>query len=166
MRPDRAQVLTHGLVAGFLGYAAVVIFVSIANLISGRSVFHTAAALGSTLFYGLDDPAKLVIEPGPVLAYNGIHLVLSLVAGIVAAWLLFETERHHFIWYFVMFVFLAGFLYSLLAVGIVGAEIAHLVPWWSVIVANLIWVVALGGYLWYQHRGLIAQLRSEQQSES
>jgi hypothetical protein len=164
MRPERAQVLTQGLVAGFVGYAAVVAFISLANLVSGRPVFHTAAALGTTLFYGLSDPTALAIEPGPVLAYNGIHLTLSLAAGIVAAWLLFETERHHFIWYFVLFIFVAGFLFSLLAIGIVGAEIAHLVPWWSVVAANLVWAVALGGYLWYQHRGLLARLSEEQES--
>jgi hypothetical protein len=164
MKPERAQVLTQGLVAGFVGYAAVVAFVSLADLFSGRPIFHTAAALGTTLFYGLEDPATLVIAPGPVLAYNGIHLALSLAAGTVAAWLLFETERHHFIWYFVLFVFFAGFLFSLLAIGIVGAEIAHLVPWWSIVVANLTWAAALGGYLWYQHRGLLARLDQEQES--
>lgn len=163
MKPERAQVLTQGLVAGFVGYAAVVAFVSLANLVSGRPVFYTAAALGSTLFYGLKDPTKLVIEPGPVLAYNGLHLTLSLAAGLVAGWLLFETERHHFIWYFVLIIFVAGFLFSLLAIGIVGAEIAHLIPWWSVVVANLIWAAALGCYLWYQHRGLLARLNEQQE---
>jgi hypothetical protein len=95
MKPDRAQVLTQGLVAGLVGYAAVVLFFIVANLVAGRSPFHTAAALGSALFHGLSDPARLVIEPGPVLAMNGLHLVLSLAVGTVVAWLLSETERHH-----------------------------------------------------------------------
>ncbi len=164
MKPERAQVLTQGLIAGFIAYAAVVVFFAVANLVTGRSPFHTAAALGSTLFYGLQDPSQLAIEPGPVLAYNGVHLLLSLLVGTIAAWLIFETERHHFLWYFVLFIFMAFFLYSLLAIGIIGAEIAHVLPWWSVLTANVIWVASLGAYLWLQHRGLMGQLQREQES--
>lgn len=163
MRPDRAQVLTQGLIAGFVGYAAVVVFFALANLIAGRSPFHTAAALGSSLFYGLRDPALLTIEPGPVLAYNGVHLILSLIIGTIGAWLIFEIERHHFLWYFVGFIFLAGFIYSLVAIGIISAEIAHVLPWWSVLAANLIWVGSLGIYLWLQHRDLMAAIKHEQE---
>lgn len=161
MKPDRARVLVEGFIAGIIGYAAVALFFAVVNLVSGRSPFHTAAALGGALFYGVRGPAELVIEPGPILAYNGVHLVLSLLAGFVAAWLVFETERHHNLWYFLFFVFLAGFVYSLVAIGIVGAEIAELVSWWSVAVANLAWVIAMGGYLFLTHRGLVRELHEE-----
>jgi hypothetical protein len=166
MRPDRVQVLVQGFVAGLIAYAAVVLFFLVVNLIAGRSPFHTAAALGSALFYGLREPARLAIEPGPVLAYNGVHMLVSLGAGTIAAWLLFETERHHFIWYFVLFVFLMGFVYSLVLIGIVSAEIAHVLPWGSVLAGNVVWVIALGSYLWFQHRGLVRELREEQESEA
>jgi hypothetical protein len=59
---------------------------------------------------------------------------------------------------------LAGFVYSVTAIGIIAAEIAHVVPWWSVVGANVIWVMALGSYLWFQHRGLVSALKSEQES--
>ena len=85
MKPERAQWLTQGLIGGLIGYAAVAVFFVLVNLIGGRSPFHTAAALGSTLFYGLQDAANLVIEPGPVIAYNGLHLILSILAATVAA---------------------------------------------------------------------------------
>ncbi len=163
MKPERAQVLTQGLIAGFIGYAAVVVFFAVSNLIAGRSPFYTAAALGSSLFYGLQDPSLLTIQPGPVLAYNGVHLLLSLLIGTAGAWLLFEIERHHFLWYFVGFIFLAGFIYSLVAIGIVSAEIAHVLPWWAVLTANLIWVGSLGLYLWFQHRDLMATIKREEE---
>ncbi len=164
MKPERAQVFTQGLVAGLIAYAAVALFFLLVNVIAGRSPFYTAAALGEVLFYGLEDPTSIVIEPGPVLAYNGVHLIVSLIAGTIGAWLFFETERHHWLWYFVFFVFIAGFVYSLVFVGVVSAETSEIVPWWSVAVATVIWVVALGSYLWYQHRGLIRELMEEQQS--
>lgn len=163
MKPERAQVLTQGLIAGFIGYAAVVVFFAALNLIGGRSAFYTAAALGSSLFYGLQDPSLLTIAPGPVLAYNGVHLLLSLLIGTIGAWLIFEIERHHFLWYFVGFIFLAGFIYGLVAIGIVSAEIAQVLPWWTVLTANLIWVGSLGLYLWFQHRGLLATIKHEEE---
>ena len=165
MKPERAQWLAQGLIGGLIGYVAVAVFFVLVNLVGGRSVFHTAAALGSTLFYGLQGAANLVIEPGPVIAYNGLHLILSIVVATVASWLLYETERHHFIWYIVFFIFLAGFVYSLVLIGVVGAEISHIVPWWSVLAANVIWLLSLGSYLWYQHRSLIGELMREQESE-
>lgn len=164
MKPERAQVLTQGLIAGVVSYAAVAIFFFLVNVLAGRSPFFTAAALGSALFYGVGDLTRLAIEPGPILAFNGVHLLLSLMAGTIAAWLVYETEQHHFLWYFVFFVFLAAFVYSLVVVGIVGAEMAHVIPWWAVLIANAIWMGSLGCYLWFQHRGLFQTLDEEQKS--
>jgi hypothetical protein len=166
MRPERAEVLVHGLVAGFIGYAAVVIFFALVNVIGGHSPFHTAARLGTALFYEPADPLAARPEPGPVLAYNGVHLVASLLAGTGSAFLLVETERYHFLWYFVFFLFLAGFVYVLLFVGILGAEITRVIPWWFALMGTLVWVAAMGGYLWTQHRSLLARLSEEQGAES
>jgi hypothetical protein len=68
------------------------------------------------------------------------------------------------LWYFVFFIFLAGFMYSSVLIGVVGAEISHIVPWWSVITANVIWLAALVSYLWFHHRSLISALSQEQES--
>ena len=38
MRAERMEVLTHGLVAGVVGYAAVVVFYAIWNALQGRSL--------------------------------------------------------------------------------------------------------------------------------
>jgi hypothetical protein len=93
MKPERIQVYAQGLVAGLIGYAMVAIVMAIANVILGRSPFHTAALLGSTMFYGLDDPSRLTIWAGPVLAYNGFHLLIFLGLGVVAAWFAHFAER-------------------------------------------------------------------------
>lgn len=164
MRPDRVEVLTHGLVAGFIGYAAVVIYFAIVNVIGGHSPFHTASTIGAALFYGGIDPAGTV-QPGPVLAYNGVHLAVSLIAGLGSAFLLFEAERHHSLWYFVFFLFLGGFIYVVLFVGALGSEVVHVIPWWFALTGTLVWVSAMAAYLWTQHRGLLKELQEEQRSE-
>jgi hypothetical protein len=87
------DVILHGTVAGLVGYAAVVVFFLVADPISGRPLFHTPALLGGALFFGLLEPASLEIAPGPVLAYNGIHLLVFLLLGLLAAWFARLSER-------------------------------------------------------------------------
>lgn len=162
MKAERAQMMVQGLVAGLIGYATVALLFLLVDLISGRSPFYTAAVLGSSLFYGLEDAAQVAIQPGPIIAYNGLHLVLFLVIGQIAAWLVFEVEHHHNLAYFVFFLFVAGFIYGMVFVGVLGAEIAHIMPWWGVVLANLAWIVAMGAYLTVSHRSLMRELREEQ----
>lgn len=163
MKPERAQVMVQGLVAGLIGYATVALLFSLIDLTSGRSPFYTAAVLGSSLFYGLEEAARVAIQPGPIIAYNGLHLVLFLVIGQVASWLMFEIEQHHNLAYFVFFLFMAAFIYGLLFVGILGAELTHVLSWWGVVLANLAWIVTMGAYLVLTHRSLMRELRAEQQ---
>lgn len=162
MNAEREQVLVQGLVAGLIGYATVVVFFALVNILSGRSPFYTAAALGAVLFYGAQDGARVAVDVGPVLAYNGLHLFASLVIGQAASWLFFGTERQHALWYLAFFLFLAGFLASVVIMGIIGAEIAHAVQWWSIAVANLTWVLGMGGYLWLMHRDLFHEIETEE----
>lgn len=161
----RSDVLIQGLIAGLIVYASVILFYLIVNVAMGRSPFHTPAALGSVLFYGVRDPAQIRIEPATVIAFNGVHLVVSLLIGLAGAFLAFETERHHPQWYFFLFLLIAGFVYSLVAVGALGAEIARVVPWWSVLGANVTWVLAMSGYLGWMHRALLRELRRDETSE-
>jgi len=56
MRERTKLILVGGLVSGLIGYGTVVLVVSLMNILGGRSPFHTAAVLGSTLFSGLRDP--------------------------------------------------------------------------------------------------------------
>jgi hypothetical protein len=158
--------LTQGLVAGLAAYAAVALFFAVVNLIGGRSPFHTAAALGSALFYGVRDPAGVILAPGPVLAYNGVHLIASLLVGMAVAWLFYEIERYHFLWYFAFFVLLIVFMYSLVFMGMIAAEMARALPWGLVVAGTVVWAAALGGCVWLQHRTLMAELKREQEAEA
>ena len=64
----------HGLFAGIIGYAVVVLFYVVLNLVQNRNVFFTPHALGRSI---LGHPVQAgVTEPGPILIYNGLHLVV------------------------------------------------------------------------------------------
>jgi hypothetical protein len=97
-------VLTGGLVSGLIGYASVIVVVSVLNMLTGRSPFYTAAMFGSALFYGLDTPAAVQITPGPVLAYNMVHVLTFLAIGMFASWLVMLAERYPTAQYFILVV--------------------------------------------------------------
>jgi hypothetical protein len=166
MRPETGRVVSEGMVTGFLGYAAVVAFFAVVNLVAGRPPFHTAAVLGSALFWGVRDSAEAVAGPAPILAYNGIHLFVSLLIGLGAAWLVFQAERHRALWYAVFFIFLAGFIYSMAMMGVFAAEIAHLLPWAHIGFANLCAGIVAGVYLWRAHSRLLGELHASSHAGS
>jgi hypothetical protein len=157
MKSERPWVV-EGLVTGLIGYVTVVILFAGANLLRGEGPFHTPALLGSALFFGLRDPMALEPGPAPIIAYNGVHILVTLIIGLGAAWLVFQTERNRPLWFLVFFVFLAGFIYSVVIMGVLAAEIVHLLSWTVIVLANLAAGITAGGYLWRRHASLLKEV--------
>ncbi|NNM06740.1 MAG: hypothetical protein HKO65_16720 [Gemmatimonadetes bacterium] len=151
----------EGLLAGLIGYVTVVALFGVINLAGGEPAFHTAALLGSAMFFGARSAAEIVAGPGPVIAYNGVHILVSLVIGLGAAWLIFQTEKNHPLWFIVFFIFLAGFIYTVALVGVLVAEVVGLLSWPVIVAANLAAGVTAGGYLWWRHSRLLVELTEE-----
>jgi len=159
MRAQTRLVLSGGLAAGLIGYATVVGVMAALNVILGRSPFYTAALFGSALFYGLRDPATLIVAPGPVLSYNMAHMVAFLALGTGASWLVTLAERNPSAQYFVLVLLLfVGFhVYGallLFAQPLLGAS-----AWWEIGVGSLAAAVLMGLYLWVGHPVLRRELR-------
>ena len=161
MKPENTRMVVEGLVTGLIGYFTVVLLFVVINLLAGRPSFHTAGLLGSALFFGLREPSQLVLEPGPVIAYNGVHMMVSLLIGLGAAWLVFQAEKYKPLWYVVFFIFLAGFVYSVAIMGVFAAEIVQFLSWTTVILANIAAGITAGGYLWWRHSRLMAAIKTE-----
>ncbi len=151
----------EGLVTGLIGYITVVILFGGMNALGGEGVFQTAATLGSALFFGARDAESVVPGPDPILAYNGVHLLASLIIGLGASWVVFQIERHHVLWFAAFFIFLAGFIYSVVLMGVLAVEMAGLMGWMPILVANLAAGCTAGGYLWSRHRKLPGGLAEE-----
>ena len=118
MSRDTSRVLATGLAAGLAGYATVVLFFAVTNVISGRSPFYTAALLGSAMFYGARTPGEVALAAGPVLAYNMVHMFVFLGLGFIAAALVELAERHPVARYAVLvaLLFVAGHVFGALSV--------------------------------------------------
>ena len=165
MKPDRARVLMEGLVTGFVGYLVIVLFYGIFNLLSGRSFFYTAAALGEDLV-APDAAGPTAGAAGAVLAFNGLHVLAFLLIGLVAAWLVMQTERHPGFFVIALFAGLAGLFMTLAAFLSVSAMTEHQIPLWSVVVANLLAGLGMGAYLIRTHPRLWSELRDHVDPET
>ncbi len=147
MQPERTEVFREGLIAGIIGHVTVAVLFAIVNLFLGRSPFHTAALLGSALFYGLDDASQLVIAPGPILAYNGAHLVIFLALGILAAWLAFLSERGPELWYVGAVVYLFITFHTLGFFLVLTAGVREAVGAWTMVASGALASGAMAAYL-------------------
>lgn len=159
MNESRARFYLESVAAGLLGYAVVALLFALLNLVQGRSPFYTAALLGADLFYDLDDPSNLVVSPGPVLAYNGVHLLGFLVAGLFMRWLVGIAERIAQGWYLLVVLVLIVLPHVFgLPVWFDGPIRAE-VPFWYVVSATSLAALAMGGFLLALHPALRESLR-------
>lgn len=151
MREERTKMLSQGLLAGLIGYGVVALVFAVANLIAGRSIFYTAALLGGSLFYGIQDPAGITVTAAYVFAYNGAHLLVFLAFGLVSAWLASVSERLTQFWYvgLVMFFFVA--FHVVAAMQVVAVPVQHLISAWAIWTAGAAAAAAMAAYLLSVH---------------
>jgi hypothetical protein len=157
MRVRPSRVLAQGVIAGVLGYLIIVLAYAVLNLIEGRPVFATAAHLGARLAGG---PAAAGggIDPAPVIAFNGVHLLMMLLVGVGASWLVNEWEAHPLAGYLIFFVAVVALVVGSFWTAILVAEFAHAVSWVAVLTINTVAAVAMAAYLLIEHPAVRRQL--------
>lgn len=155
---ERRSMLVEGMVAGALGYLVVAGFFALINVATGHSPFQTAYLVGEALGARGPGPNETI---GVILAANGLHVVISVLVGMIAAWLMMELEHHHALWYGVLLAFLGGFVLSVVAGGILAAEVTEVATWEQITVANALGAIVIGAYLWRTHRELMDELSRE-----
>jgi hypothetical protein len=153
-----ADVILHGMAAGLIGYATVVVFFLIADPVGGRSLFHTPALLGGALFYGLHDPARLEIGPGPILAYNGIHFLMFLLLGFVAVWFTRLSERLPMGWVLALNLTVFGLFHVFGAFVFFTEPIRAAIPLATAVGATGLAVGAMTAYILWAHPRLREEL--------
>lgn len=152
----------QGLIAGLIGYAAVALFFAAANLMAGRPVLYTAAGLGSLFAPAGDLPGSVTVAAAPVIAFNGVHMFLSVCVGMAAAWLVYEAEEHHEFWYILLLLFVALYLFGVLILGVIGAELMGVLTWGSALAGNAAWLFPVLAYLLWAHRALLSELGEDE----
>jgi hypothetical protein len=152
------QVLREGFVGGCIGAAAVAVWFLLVDTIDGRP-FFTPAMLGSAVFWGVHDPAHVVIEFSRIVGYTMIHVSAFVVIGVMASWLVMKTEEvpHAMFLVIVLACFFEFGFYIFLA--ILAPPLLGALAWWSVAVGNGIAALGMGTYFWRMHPALAENLR-------
>lgn len=160
--PTPKQDTRDGVLVGLIAYAAVAAFYSIFDVLAGRGFLFTVNVLGRAVFRGLRDPIVLqypvAIDDTAIFLYNGMHLVLSLVIGLVVMRLVGESERNPGRARSRLMMVVAGFVVTIAVVGWLSVPIRPVLPWWSIVVANSLAVVLAAVYVVRQRPGVFGRL--------
>lgn len=165
MRAAPRTVLLDGFFLGLIGYLAVAGGYLVLDVASGRPALYTAALLGQGLF-GTLGAGGPTVQVGPILAFNGAHLIGFLAIGMVTAMLVHEAEAHPRFWYPAFFTALAVLVYGY-AVAMVAAEAvqAILAPA-DIVLVDLFSAACMVVYLMARHRSLARTVEREGDPES
>ena len=151
-----------GIVVGLIAYAAVAVFYSAFDLLAARGTLFTVDLLGKSVFRGLRDPSVLDLPIQPdmtaIFWYNGLHLVLSLAIGLIVTGLVEHAEQHPPRARLMLFAVVAGFVVTILGVGMLTTPMRPVLPWWSIVVANGSATLLAGLYLLRKRPGVWGHL--------
>lgn len=162
MQRTNRSVVVDGFVAGLLGYVAVVLLFAFLNVASLHGVFRTAEMLGRALLGGVTDGGT---GPGsalaPVLVFNGLHLIVSLLLGLAASRLAEAAEHDHGLGYGLIFSVIAVGGFVPIFVGAITVEYLHALTWRDAVAGSVVGASATLGYVAWVHRGLVRTLFAE-----
>ncbi len=153
-----SRILREGFIAGLIGAAAVALWFLVVDVIAGRP-FFTPAMLGSAVFWGVHDPAQVVIEYSRIIGYTMIHVSAFIIVGTISAVLAAEVEVAPHTLYLVV-VFFAIFEFGFyVTVAIIAQPLLGSLAWWNVAIGNAIAAFGMGYYLWRVHPQIAATLK-------
>ncbi|MEQ9570370.1 MAG: hypothetical protein RLN75_09290 [Longimicrobiales bacterium] len=154
----RTPYFREGLVAGILGYVAVAAVFVVLNVSQGLSPAHTPHVLGEALLGGSMDP----VEPwAAVIAFNGVHLLATLLLGLAMAYLAHRAELDHALGMGLLFLIVAVGGWVPIFFGAVTVEFLHALQWSEVLLGSVAGAVGTLGYLGWSHRELVHALFRE-----
>lgn len=141
----------EGVRVGLIAYATVAIFYSGFDLLAARGTLFTVDMLGKAVFRGLRDPAVLLfpqqLDLAAIFWYNGLHLIASLVIGVIVTLLVAHAERHPTRARVLALAVFTGGALTVLTIGTLTEGMRSVLPWWSIIVANVLAAILAGFYL-------------------
>ena len=142
--------LLRGVVNGLIGAAVVAAWFFELDVARGAP-FHTPAALGSALLLGATGPGEIVVTFGLIAVYTVVHVAAFVIAGVVFVALAEQVERVPAMALLVLLtaILLEGLVLATIGVG--AQWVLGTVGWWSVAVANVLAVLAMGWQVWRTH---------------
>lgn len=151
-----------GMAVGLIAYASVALFYSAFDLLAARGALYTVDLLGKAVFRGLRDSAILQypiqLDLTAIFWYNALHLLIALAIGLIVIRLIDQAEHHPSQAHRVLFTIVAGFVLTILLVGVLTRPLRPVLPWWSIVVANGLATLLAGLYVLRRRPGLWGRL--------
>ncbi len=151
--------LFDGIVAGFIGAAAIAVWFLVVDTIAGRP-FFTPATLGRGLLGVLAPGASYATPTAFVLLYTVFHFAAFMIVGLLASLVVFLAQKEPSILFAFVLLFAVAEVgvYALVSILDVATPLGKH-AWLQVMLGNLIAALAMGLYFWRRHRELGEEFR-------
>jgi hypothetical protein len=154
--------IREGIVTGLIAYIAVAVFYFAFDLFAARGALFTVNRIGQLMLHGsagiATTEAALAIDISAVIGYSAVHLVASLVIGIMVCRLVHEAELQPMLAQVALLFIVAGFAGTIAGVGLLSTSIRDVLPWWSIIAANALAVLVAGLVLIRRHPEFLGRM--------
>jgi hypothetical protein len=125
---------------------------------AGRPLY-TPTVLGSAIFRraALASPETLSVSMEMVLMFTWIHVLVFAALGGIASRLLAMAERNPS-WGFGLLLLFVVFEFGFVAAAaLIASPLLRVIPWPSVLAANLLAAAAMSAYFWRRHPQLVVR---------
>jgi hypothetical protein len=154
------NLLREGVITGSLGAATVAAWFLLTDVVQGRPL-TTPSVLGQVVLFNIANPSVSPAEAGPVAAYTLLHFGVFVFFGIGVTQLVHLCMRTPLARFALMLVAVVFELFFLGVTYTLFAGTRYLFPWWSVLAANTLALLAMGSYLLGRHPVLRRQFSRE-----
>jgi hypothetical protein len=154
--PDAARLYQEGMIAGVIGAATVALWFLLLDTAAGHPLY-TPTVLGTAIFRraALAAPETLSVSLEMVGMFTWIHVLIFAALGGIASRLLAMAERNPS-WGFGLLLLFVVFEFGFVATAaLLAAPVLRVIPWPSVLGANLLAAAAMSAYFWRRHPQLI-----------
>ena len=154
--PDAARLYQDGMIAGVIGAAAVALWFLLLDSAAGHPLY-TPTVLGTAIFRraALASPETLSVSLEMVGMFTWIHVLIFAALGGIASRLIATVERNP-AWGFGLVLLFVVFEFGFVAAAaLLASPVLRVIPWPSVLGANLLAAAAMAAYFWRRHPHLV-----------
>jgi hypothetical protein len=160
MEAEKHNLLREGIIVGAVGALVVAAWFLVTDVLQGRPL-STPSVLGQVMLYGVTDPAVSPPIAGPTVAYTLLHFGAFALFGVVATQLVHLAMSSPLARFGLMIVAVVFELCFFMMTYAVFTGTRNLFPWWSVLAANTLSLLAMSYTLIRRHPGLRQQFSRE-----
>ena len=155
---DAARLYQEGMLAGVIGALTVAIWFLVLDSAAGHPLY-TPTVLGTAIFRraALTSPETLSVSLEMVGMFTWIHVLVFAALGGVASRLLASVERNPSWGFGVLLLFVVFEFGFVAAAALLASPVLRVIPWPSVLAANLLAAAAMSAYFWRRHPHLVVR---------